>query len=294
MKVQTMSIVVGTEACNARCPFCIAGMTPCRENLPSNFGLINWRNFDIACRCAYQAGVMTVLLTGKGEPTLYPELITTYLQELSAKKYFPFIELQTNGILLGKDKYDTYLAEWYKLGLTTICISTVHYLCYENSKIYQPYLDKASDILDLVSLINKLHKFGFSVRLSCMLVSGYIDSANEFELLMDFCRRNKVEQLTVRPIVAPNESESSTIASWTRQHSLTNEQILDIHKYIDSRGHAVLELPHGATVYDVEGQNVCWANCITTNKSIEEMRQIIFFPDGRISYDWKYNGAILL
>jgi hypothetical protein len=55
-----------------------------------------------------------------------------------------------------------------------------------------------------------------------------------------------------------------------------------------------LELSHGGVVYDVYGQNVCYTNALTTNKSSEDIRQIIFFPDGTISHDWKYTGAVLL
>ena len=60
MKVQTLSIIVGTKACNAACPYCVSQMTPgfdvdkARE--------VNWRNFDLANRFARDNGVSTVLL----------------------------------------------------------------------------------------------------------------------------------------------------------------------------------------------------------------------------------------
>ncbi|KKK85560.1 hypothetical protein LCGC14_2772060, partial [marine sediment metagenome] len=77
MKTHTFSIVVGTNACNANCPFCVSKMTgpvPVSKH-------INWSRFTTACRIVGQArdGLVTVLLTGKGEPMLYPEQITNYL-----------------------------------------------------------------------------------------------------------------------------------------------------------------------------------------------------------------------
>jgi molybdenum cofactor biosynthesis enzyme MoaA len=294
MKVQTMSIVVGTQACNACCPFCIAGMTPDAGVLPADANLINWRNFKIACQCASKAGVLTILLTGKGEPTLYPDLISAYLQHIrESGEKFPFIELQTNGIRMAtKDMLDYFMVEWYEKGLTTICLSMVHYDNERNAEIYQPH--RKGDPMDLVKLITKLHQFGFSVRLSCMLVKGYVDTVDELKKLLDFCRDNKVEQLTVRPIAAPDHTEDVKIADWVRVHTVPGIPLDAMAQYVHTNGDAVLELPHGATVYDINGQNLCWANCITTNKSLEEMRQIIFFPDGKIGYDWKYRGAILI
>ena len=55
-----------------------------------------------------------------------------------------------------------------------------------------------------------------------------------------------------------------------------------------------MKLMHGATVYDVAGQNVCLSNCLTVGKTDEDIRQLIFFPDGKISYDWQHEGARLL
>ena len=82
MRVQTYTIVAGSEACNARCPYCVSRMTPdyeMDEGLPE----VNWRNFEIGCRFAKDSGVSTVLVTGKGEPTLFPGQISDFLRRLS-------------------------------------------------------------------------------------------------------------------------------------------------------------------------------------------------------------------
>ena len=56
----------------------------------------------------------------------------------------------------------------------------------------------------------------------------------------------------------------------------------------------LLNLPHGGVVYDYDGQNVCISNCLTGTTDPNDIRQIIFFPDGQIRYDWRYAGARLL
>ncbi|KKM67725.1 hypothetical protein LCGC14_1468260 [marine sediment metagenome] len=108
MKIQTFSIVAGTEACDANCPFCVSKQTP-KTGLQSN---PNYRNFHTACQFATRCGVTTAMITGKGEPTLFPNQITMYIKMLSDHR-FPFIELQTNGKRLWtEDRFTDYLAQW--------------------------------------------------------------------------------------------------------------------------------------------------------------------------------------
>jgi len=47
-------------------------------------------------------------------------------------------------------------------------------------------------------------------------------------------------------------------------------------------------------VYDLNGQNVCLTNCLTGSSDPDNTRQIIYFPDGRIMYDWRFPGARIL
>ena len=131
MKVRTFSVVAGTTACNAKCPFCVAKMTPIQGM--NRRAIINYRNLKIACRLAEKADVTTALITGKGEPTLYPDMISSYLAQLS--QHFPLLELQTNGLLLATPNFDVHLKQWYGLGLTTISLSVVHYEDKRNDAI---------------------------------------------------------------------------------------------------------------------------------------------------------------
>ena len=111
MKFKMFSVIVGTECCIASCPFCVSGVKPNKENLKERN--INWRNLKIAGNLANRSGIDTVMLTSRGEPTLFPEQITEYLKHLKEFQ-FPFVELQSNciPISLNKEKYEKYLKEW--------------------------------------------------------------------------------------------------------------------------------------------------------------------------------------
>lgn len=290
MKIQTYTVCVGSKACNANCPYCVSKMTP-SQGIDLSISETNWRNFEIGCGFAKNSGVSTVLFTGKGEPTLFPCQITEFLEHLQAYN-FSFIELQTNGMLFlqKKEKYAEHLKKWYDLGLTTIALSIVHYENRKNQETYQP----KGPYIDLVELISYLHSIGFSVRLSCMMFKGGIDSAKEVKNLINFARKNKVEQLSVRSIEMPEKSESREVAQWVREHKLNKRQLREIGKFLRKNGTELMRLVHGAIVYDVDGQNICFTNCLTIDPSSEEVRQLIFFPDGHLRYDWQYPGAILL
>ncbi|MEK7640456.1 MAG: hypothetical protein AAB389_00465, partial [Patescibacteria group bacterium] len=107
-------------------------------------------------------------------------------------------------------------------------------------------------------------------------------------------KRNKVEQLTLTPVNKPETSESQEAWSWTNAHHLKPDKFADIKDYLEKEGNVILRLAHGAVVYDLHGQNLCLSNCLSVNPDSEEMRNIIFFPDGHLRYYWQYPGATIL
>ncbi len=291
MRIQTLSILVGSEICNACCPFCVSKMTPL-HGIALKEPKVNWRNFKIACKLAKQSGVATAMFTGKGEPALFPKQITEYLRILTRFE-FPFIEIQTNGIAIAEesDKYLSYLKSWYDFGITTIAVSIVHYDAEKNREIYTPH---KKTYIDLPGLIKVLHERGFSVRLTCILLEGFIDNPKELQHLVDFAKENRVEQLTITPINKPSDTSNQKIWQWTEEHQLTKKQLSGVIRYVGNKGTQLMRLIHGAKVYDLAGQNICLNNCLALRADSEDMRNLIFFPDGHLRYDWQYKGAILL
>ncbi len=295
MRIQTFSVVVGTRACNARCPFCVSRMTGF-DVLPKSRG-IDERNLRKAVAAARLGGTTTVLMTGKGEPTLYPGEITRYLELIGDT--FPFIELQTNGLEIGRLARDgrsrvpgltrETLANWYTNGLDMVALSVVDVRPEPNQAVYH------ADYPDLAATTAFLHGLGFSVRLCVMMQRGGVDTPERVAEIVAWCRERNVDQLTVRPIRRPTQVTHSDEASdYVGTRGLDGAEVSAIEAWIEEQGTRLLTLLHGARVFDVQGQNVCLADCLTVEADGDDIRTLIFYGDGRITYDWQYPGALLL
>jgi len=233
MKIQTYSIVIGGRACNASCPYCVSKMTPYQGvGLQTETEKINWRNFNIGCIFAKNNNVSTVLFTGKGEPTLWPDQITSFLQKIKPYE-FPIIELQTNGIILYQQNniYKKLLKRWYDLGLTTIALSVNHYDDQKNKTIFQP----DGQYMNAQELIKQLHQIGYSIRISCIMLRGHIDSIEELEKLIEFCRQSRVEQLSLRSLEKPQKSENPGVAEWVTNHRLEDQKTEIIKNFVKNK-----------------------------------------------------------
>lgn len=290
MKYHTFCIVAGSLACNAACPWCVAGMTPKNDVSDTKVPDIDEASFARACRLAELSGLDTARITSKGEPTIFPDQVTRYLELLQPWR-FPFIEMQTNGILIARRKRvtDKHLADWARLGLTHICISVVSSDPERNRLNYTP---KDKEYIDLPGLIKDLHSFGFNVRLTVIMQRGDIDSAESLKNFLAFARENRVEQVTALPVNKPTSSRDGELYDAAVKAALTPEQLHDIHAFA-ATGVVLSTLPWGAKIYDIGGQNVCLSSCLTTSPDVNESRQLIFLPPGRITSDWQYEGALI-
>lgn len=297
MKIFTYSVVIGFDArCNAACPYCVAHQTAHYDKHDGQIDLVRLRK---GAQLALQGGATTLLLTGKGEPTLWPDQISIVLNEIG--HLFPIVELQTNGLRLaeladiptGKDTTpvypQSYLNAWKSKGLTTIALSVVH---WDNAK-NQILMPKGQEYPDLAWTVGLIQSAGFTVRLCVIMLGrlGYISGYSAITKMIDWCRDNGVDQLTMRPVYA-SEGDSKA-AKWSRDNQMKVIDAEMAYRYVDKLGIKLLDLPHGATVYDVDGQNVCMSNCLTLDTDPERVRQIIYCTDGKVRYDWRYPGAIL-
>lgn len=295
MKFHMLSVVIGDTACYSNCPFCVSGEKICNENmnLPP-LDSIHWKRFRVATKLAAKSGVDTVMLTSRGETTLYRNEISRYLKELRYTDEFPFVELQTNGVLLAKewDKQSGIdVRGWFEDGLTTVTISMVSMHPEINSKIYT----NGKEYIDVKELVHNLHKVGLSVRLTCVMCKDWMDTPELVLEFIEYAKEIGAEQVTMRPV--NDEYRRLSAHNWILNHKLTTEQEIAIWNCLKDNGTELLKLPRVGTVFDVNGQNVMFSEPLTKytrDTNPENGRNLIFFRDGHIRYEWEMDGGILL
>jgi MoaA/NifB/PqqE/SkfB family radical SAM enzyme len=298
MKFQTLSIVTGTAACQAACPFCVSKLTGdgVTWKQPKE---INYRNLHKALNLAQLGNVSTVIMTGKGEPFLFPRQIIEYLDAMESYK-FPFIEIQSNGELLLNDSIirdttwdtDSYLKELYKLGVTTILISNVGPDAELNRKIYFP---KRKTPMDMQKLVKRIQAQGINVRLTTIGIKDGVDTPEKLEELVQWASFLGANQLTWRPVNAPEyNSKNDDVLKWVNDNYINSDKRREIIESVQNIGTLLYKLVHGAAVYDYKGMNLCMTNSLTSDITDETIRQLIFYPDGSLHTDWTNKGSRLL
>jgi MoaA/NifB/PqqE/SkfB family radical SAM enzyme len=297
-KIQTLTIIAGTMACNADCPDCVSKMTTNPEEYKAiGFKDIDFENLEIAINIALSGGAGTVLFTGKGEPTLFPEQINKYLKFLNQEKFgnLAIKELQTNGLKLHDETFqkEGWLDRWYENGLRVVSLSVVDVDDKVNNDFYCP----SKEYPPLEKTIEMLHDKGYSVRLSVTMVKTKVDSPDDVERVVKFCKENKVEQLSMRPMRKPSgETYAPEVAKYVEENELSkgeNGQEADIVRHVKENAKLLRKLVHGGRVYDFRGQNLCLTDCLTVDPD-EGARQIIFYTNGKIADDWVSEAAVIV
>jgi hypothetical protein len=239
----------------------------------------------------------TEMMTGKGEPLLFPHQITEYLRHtkrLEEESGFRFKtkEIQSNGIKIQQkpDVYEQFLKEWKGLGLDTLSVSIVHYEEEPNRKFYVPYQDS---YINLGGLIRRVKDQGVKVRLSCIFIKDHIDSPQKVSELIDFARYHQVDELTMRSMSKPDKSENQAVYDWVAKNEIPPEKKLEITDLLWKIGKPKVAFPWGGVVFDVNGQNVCLTNCLSPDTTKGTHRLLVFFASGIIATGWTEDSKIL-
>lgn len=286
MKFQSISLIAGTQACNASCPFCVSKMTGTEGvEQPQE---INRPLLRKAFKLCKMGGVTTAIITGKGEPLLFPDQIGAYIEAIALDPDFPFVELQTNGKLL-HERQDL-LRHWVGRGLTTVMVSNVGFDEALNRDIYY----RGKGFLSFDQMFDVIHEAGAIVRFTTIGIRGGIDSPEKISQLVDWAKQKGVEQISWRPVAKPQKTQEYGAYDWVVRHGLEEEEVRDCQTHVEQTGVRLYGLVHGAAVYDIRGQNFCLTNCLTNKPEEETVRQLIFYPQGRLYTDWQFQGSILL
>jgi len=153
------------------------------------------------------------------------------------------------------------------------------------------------DDFELIKLIDKIHGKGIRTRLSCVLLKGYIDSVEAVQELIDFARARGVFQLTLRKADIPKNPRDLEVARFIEERAVTGKDASyqEIVSYFEKEGALCDILPHGASVYEVKGQNVCITTGLTVDAGEKAIRQLIFFPPDLVTTSWEniHGGRVL-
>jgi len=157
-----------TKGCNANCLFCS------NANTENNSGRFNLNKLFVIVEEIQKQGLVVnrMNITG-GEPSLVPELVQSILDKCNNKIYENIhLHLNTNGLfpksqqLMKCDRWDS------------ISMSLHHYNINKLSELYGMSITKAA--FEFIGIdINK-------INVSCNLIKGYIDSADEVRKMLDF------------------------------------------------------------------------------------------------------------
>ena len=282
--ISTYTIIAGNMKCPNSCPICISKMTP-SHGIGYEEPDFNWQKFRKATRIAIMRGAQNVLITGKGEPTLFPKLVGEILfelAELGEDGQFERIELQTEGSNIANSITNDELRKWKYAGLDLIALSIYHYDSRQNAGGFGHFGSDGG--YDLPALIGRLNAIGFLVRLSCMLRAGYMDSMDRVCELIEFCKENNVFQLTLRTPDVPAEPLNEQVAQYIMENVVDHKNMNEINMYVKGKGKLCGDLPHGVSVYEVDGQNV---SMTTGLGEPGDNRQLIFFPQGWLTTSWE-------
>lgn len=307
-KVQTLSIVAGTMACNARCPDCVSLMTTKPELYDAfNFKGVEWDYFDLALRVGLKGGIRAVLFTGKGEPTLIPEQLDSYLTHINnglennpyavpGTTYRLNRELQTNGLILQDPKFQKkgWLQRWHDNNLNLISLSVVDVLDEVNHAFYNPHQKAYPPLEKTVELI---HSAGYPIRLSVTMTNGRVSAPDDIERMVEYVKKTGIEQLSVRPVRKPEgDTYCQKVARWVEENQLTPQQEKTIVDYVEANNDRVIErLMHGAVIYKFRDHNLCLTDCLTVNhKGDNGNRQLIFYSNGMLTDGWTDEAHTIL
>ena len=189
-----------TNACNAKCDFCING---CNKD----YGKLDLKELE-SILDQISNKVTRFSVTG-GEPLINPIDVENLLKLL--EKYNKPIILNTNGSFLMKN---IDMINKYKI--TSLQLSRHH---YEDSKNEEVFKIKTIPFRELISIKTKLK---CDLRINCLLIKGYIDSKDE---IIKFLEE-----------ISKTDINSVGFISMTQVNTFTKEHFIDYRDITDDLG----------------------------------------------------------
>lgn len=275
MKANNLSIAIPNKGCDKLCHYCVSNMTGFTDANEELFEI----NLKKAKKMADTAGVTSVSITGKGEPTLNMNMVKRICEHFQEHP----IEIQTNGLRLAQS------------------LDGVDQLCMAGVDIFALSMDKLSDFEDMKSVIERVHYMGRTVRVT-MNVTDMLPHPKNFGFMnyMLKCGEYNADQFSFRQITIPYGTDETATHIWIRQHAENNtyyEHLIAQFNDIQEREYKyplIRILSYGAKLYDVGGISFTYFDyCIQDSAGIDDIRSLIYQEDGHMYTSWASKASRL-
>lgn len=285
LEISTLSVMVGTPACNLSCPYCISKQTfrvasPVKRSVSLERIAFLADKYLKVC-----AGLPYGIITGKGEPTLVAkEEIADLVATLYAGGKGLIPELQTNGTRLNEEN----LALWRAKGLNTVALSCVSHRDEVNSRM----LSDGNVRWDLSRTVRIARNQRLLVRLTLVVMKGGLDSRDELFAFLDWAEQAGVHQVTFRRMGEPRSHArpgSDAVTAWIREHRLEPDFVL---AGLAERGNEQDSFPWART-FTCQTMSVVVTDCMTPPTD-RVVRHAVIQPDGHLYGSWDDPGNILI
>lgn len=282
-KIYSVSALTGNGMCNAHCEFCAGEyLRPQAGNNP-----LYERNLEAAIKLSARYGGWSLSLTSSGEPTVDPDAVTRALEiyDKSAKEgaYFPNVNLFTNGIRLGNERFaEKYLPRWRELGLTNVAISIHEPSAEGQARIYGvPHYPK------LETILQNVESQGVGVRGTLLLRKGGVDNAHKYEEAVNTLIEKGYDNLTSWPIGNPDGTRTEDTPS--------RLGLLGIRMWLHKNAKKCHGHVWGGGVFDFHGSMLRYTDYVTKHNPRKDfVRQLVVFQDGTVAYSWIREGALCM
>lgn len=297
-KIYSVSALIGSGACNAKCGFC-AGKSLRPEASDS---ALYWKNYESAIKLSARYGGWSLSLTSSGEPTCDPNAVTkaltVYEKCASQGAYLPNVNLFSNGILLGDSQFcDEWLPRWRALGLTNIAVSVHSVDRWRQGVAYGIQsgcgpapgvpLDMAYRYPAFETIFANIRKHGIGVRTTLLLRKGEIDDYRDYSKSVNTLIKMGSDNITSWPVGNPDGSRSEFTPS--------RLGLLSMRLWL--KKNAVLCHGHvwGGGVYDYNGAILRMTDYVTAHDPGQDfVRQLVVFQDATVAYSWIREGALCM
>ena len=282
-KIYSVSALVGNGTCNAKCAFCAGEYL--RPEAEEN--KLYDKNLEAAIKLSARYGGWSLSLTSSGEPTCDPNALTRVLEiyDKCAQQgaYFPNVNLFTNGILFGNEKFcDKYLDTWRELGLNNVAVSIHEVDEKEQASVYG-----VKNYPALETIVKNVEKHGLGVRGTLLLRREGVDNSKKYEKAVKTLIDKGINNITSWPVGNPDGTRT--------EYTPSRLSLFGIRMWLHLNAKMCHGHVWGGGVFDYKGNILRYTDYVTKHDPKKDfVRQLVVFQDGTVAYSWIREGALCM